>query len=162
VGRTPSEPFEEIRTKIARKTHKWLPPIDGHEMFGFTSAFVHRLIMEMRGFELCPGYTRRFFRSNFAFVSDWPTIGQFEPNPERLAQAVVTQPGAPKFRFKKRAFGDTLPPLVLNLAPLFSGDERSVVVHVRAPADEIATQMYRWEKWDGDMLDEMFPQPQPM
>jgi hypothetical protein len=162
VGRTPSEPFEELRDKITRKTHMWLPPIDGHEMFGFTSAFVHRLIMEMRGFELCPRYTRRFFRSNFAFVSDWPTIGQFEPNPERLAQTVAAQTGAPKFRFKKRAFGDTLPPLVLNLAPLFSGDERSVVVHVRAPADEIAMQMYRWEKWDGDMLDEMFPKPQPM
>jgi hypothetical protein len=55
-----------------------------------------------------------------------------------------------------------LPPLVLNLAPLSSGDERSVVVHVRVPADEIAMQMYRWEKLDGNMLDEMFPKPQPM
>jgi hypothetical protein len=152
VGLTPSEPFEEIRTRIMKKTRKYIPPMDGHEMFGLTSAFVHRLLMDMPGFELCPAYQRRFFRSTLGFVNDWPTIGQFEPNPEKLNQLALAQSPQLHFKFKKKAFGDVLPPLVLNFTQLYSGDEKGVTVNVRSGMQDFRGLLERHERWDIDEI----------
>jgi hypothetical protein len=152
AGETPSAPFEELRARIMRKTKRFVPPIDGHEMFGFTSAFVHRLLMDAPGFELCPGYQRRFFRSTLTFVNEWPTIGHFEPNPERLTQLAQLQSPTMHFKFKKKAFGDVLPPLVLNFAQLYSGDVKAMTVNVRAGIQQFSGLLERYEKWDSDEI----------
>jgi hypothetical protein len=162
VGTTPGMPFEELRAKLMKKTRKWLPPIDGHEMFGFTSAFVHRLLIEMKGFERCLGYRRRFFRSNIGFVNEWPTIGQFEANPEKLAQVIPTTLGTTKTKLKKKAFKDSLPPLILNFAPLFAGEERNLVLSVRSEGTPLRRLFERYEKWEEPNLDDFVPPSGPV
>jgi hypothetical protein len=158
IGPTPNAPFEELRGILAKK-RKIVPPIDGHEMFGFTTAFVHRLLMEMPGFELCLSYNRRFFRSNFAFVSEWPTIGRFETNPEKLLQNQnLSGANSARFRFKKKAFGDVLPPLVLNFSCLFAGDERNSIINVRGGDIRLSELVDRYRKWDEGVIAELVSQ----
>ena len=84
AGRTPDEPFADLRAKLAKKTHKFIPPIDGHEMFGFTTSLFHRIIVEMPGFEYCEQYIKRSFRTPVTLTSDWPIIGKFEGTGERI------------------------------------------------------------------------------
>jgi hypothetical protein len=123
-------------------------------MFGFTTAFIHRIIMEIPGFELCLSYNRRFFRSNFAFVNDWPVIGRFETNPEKLVQSqTLTGGNSARFRFKKKAFGDVLPPLVLNFSCLFGGEEKNLVVNVRGGDVKLSDLTARYGKWDADYIE---------
>jgi hypothetical protein len=72
-----------------KKTRKWLSPIDGHQMFGFTKAFVHLLLMDQKWFGRYSSSRRRLFRSPFAFVNEWPINRQYEPNPEGMAQVIT-------------------------------------------------------------------------
>jgi hypothetical protein len=162
VGSTPNAPFEELRGKLAKQKRKIVPPFDGHEMFGFTTAFVHRLLMEMPGFELCLAYNRRFFRSSFAFVSEWPTIGRFETNPEKLLQNQnLSGASSARFRFKKKAFGDVLPPLVLNFSCLFADDEGNATISVRGGDAKLSELAARYRKWDEEAVAE-FIQSEPV
>ena len=159
AGKTPDEPFAEIRARIMKKGHKWVPPIDGHEMFGLTSAFVNRLFIELPGFEQCLDYHRRYFRHKISFVSEWPTIGQFEANPDRLPQIPKPQSKeqAPKTKQKKKPEEFT-PPLKVNFSALLAPQtDTGTVVDVRAPHALFDCLMDRYSHWDEPEMQEYFP-----
>lgn len=159
-GRTPDEPFAEIRARIMKKGNKWVPPIDGHEMFGLTSAFVHRLLAEAPGFDQCQDYRQRYFRYPISFVKDWPTIGQFEGSSERIPQVPKPVPKEPpvKTKPKKKQTTEFVPPLKISFAPLFAeSQETKGVVDVRAPDALFDCLMDRYERWDSSEYQEYFP-----
>ena len=141
-GFTPDEPYEEVRKKIMELSEMFIPPFDGHEMLGLTSALFHKIVSEMPGFDQCDQYVRRHFRSMFRFVSQWPTIGQFEKEPEKM-QIVQTT----KFKFKKKVFGDMLPPLVLDFKSLFTRDTEPLVVDVFSSGGDMSTTVENYESW---------------
>jgi hypothetical protein len=141
-GRTPSAAFEGIRAAIMHKQKEYFPPIDGHEVFGFTSALFHRLIMEEPGMAEIPGYQRRFFRTLFRFSSEWPKLGEY------TAQVRPFEPDFPGMRVEPVEEG---PPLVLNLGPLFV-PEGDGIVNVRSHGQNFSALFERYEKWDVDVL----------
>ena len=141
-GFTPDEPYEEVRKKIAEISGKFIPPFDGHEMLGLTTALFHKIVSEMPGLDQCTNYIPRHFRSTFRFISQWPIIGQFEKEPEKL-QIVQTT----KFKFTKKMFGDMLPPLVLDFKSLFTRESEPLVVDVFSASSDMSTTMENYEGW---------------
>jgi hypothetical protein len=142
-GPHPSSPFEQIRREVQkRKGWPYFPPIDGHEMFGFTTAFVHKLLMELAGMEHCHLYQRRFFRSIFKFTNEWPKLGVFQPVPEQTPKVD---------RESKLHSTGVLPPLVLNFAQLCDTDPE-IVLNVQASGPKFAWLLERHEKWDLNAL----------
>jgi hypothetical protein len=77
-GRTPSVPFEQI-CKLVKEQGVFFPPIDGHELFGFTSGLFHKLVMNAPGIDNCRDYQRRYFRTTFIFTDKWPGLGNYSP-----------------------------------------------------------------------------------
>jgi hypothetical protein len=130
-GFTADEPYAQIRALLTEKSGKFVPPFDGHEMFGLTAALVNLIFMEQPRFRECHGYANRFFLGGTQCVSKWPVIGQFEREPERHGPAVV------KFKYKKKAFGDLPPPLVVDFSILLHGSASGVAVDVLGQGNEI-------------------------
>jgi hypothetical protein len=130
-GFTPDEPYMQLRALLAENSGKFVPPFDGHEMFGLTSALVNLILMEQPRFRECHGYANRFFLGGAQFVSKWPVIGQFEREPERHGPTVV------KFKYKKKAFGDLPPPLVVDFSMLLYGSGSGIAVDVLGQGNEI-------------------------
>jgi hypothetical protein len=111
-------------------------------MFGLTTAIVNLIFMELPGFRECGEYENRYFLGGAQFVSKWPVIGQFEKEPDRHLPTVV------KFKYKKKMFGDLLPPLVVDFSALVTGLAHSVVVDVSGDGSE-AGQFARFcERWE--------------
>lgn len=135
-GNTPDEPFEQLRSQAIKKLKKFIPPFNGHEMYGLTSAIFHRLLINMPGIEHCPNYVRRFFCTNFQFINQWPVIGQFEKEPEKQTINNVNSQ-ASKFKFKKKTFGDILPPLVINLNPLYLQNTTNIFIDINSNSNDL-------------------------
>jgi hypothetical protein len=131
------------------KSGKFVPPFDGHEMFGLTSAIVHQILMESPGIEKCTLYAKRYFKSVFQFISKWPVIGQFEKEPEKQTVAQVV-----KFKFKKKTFGDLLPPLVIDFSALFSNEPKNLIVDVIGEGNELGKMAKLYEQWAARRHDE--------
>jgi hypothetical protein len=149
-GATPDEPFAEVRARIMKRTGRYFPEFDGHEMFGLTSALFHRIVMELPGFEACVDYHKRFFRGAFQFVSKWPVIGQYTKEPEK--QPI---PHIVKFKYKKKVFGDLLPPLVVDFSPLLA-EPSGLVIDVMGPGSELGDMARHYQKW-GEQAEHPMP-----
>ena len=150
-GSTPDEAFEGYRSKMIKKIGKFVPPFDGHEMFGLQSALVHRIFIDMPGIEKCEKYQRRFFRSCFPLVFKWPIIGQFEKEPEKQQNSSpVQQASTSKFKYKRKIFGEILQPLVLDFSPLFSQEKSGLVVDLRIPGVNCAEMVDNYSTWIND------------
>jgi len=134
---TPDEVFSIFRTKLMKKAGIFIPPYDGHEMFGLTTAFVHKLLLEMPGIDQCENYQRRHFTTAFPIIQKWPVIGQFEKEPEKPVISVQTKQNISKFKYKKKVFGDISPPLVLDLTPLISDEKNRYVIDMRQEGCDI-------------------------
>lgn len=155
-GKDPDVPFQQLRNRLMKKFRKYIPPYCGHEMFGLTSAFVNRLFIEMQGIEKCTNYCRRFFKSTFMLIPKWPIIGQYEPNYKNLAPQLHT---TTKFHYSRKAFGDLLPPLVLNFSPLFSCDEKMIVVDVRQMESHFPDLINRYLQWGDPEMERILNEP---
>ncbi|OHS95210.1 hypothetical protein TRFO_02152 [Tritrichomonas foetus] len=146
-GLTPNAPFKEYRTKLMKKLGKYIPPYDGHEMFGLHSALIHRIFIDMPGREKCENYERRFFKGGFSFVSKWPIIGQFEKEPERVQSPQPVTQTISKFKYKRKLFGDILQPLVLDFSPLYSQEMSGLMVDLRIPNMNCADMVDNYMEW---------------
>lgn len=147
-GKSPDDAFEAFRVKMAKRLGKFVPPFDGHEMFGLQSALVHRILIDMPGIENCENYQRRFFKSCFPLVSKWPIIGQFEKEPEKQQGAAQTpQASSSKFKYKRKIFGEILQPLVLDFSPLFSQEKSGLVIDLRIPGVNCAEMVDNYSSW---------------
>lgn len=157
-GPTPDAPFSELRARLMKKAHAFVQPIDGHEMFGLTSAFVNRLFLETPGCDQCVEYRPRYFRSNISLVSEWPTIGRFDSSSERQFQApkTPTREVSKKQKNKKRAEDGI--PLRLDFSPLFAEQpaSNSVTVDIRAQHTNLENIVDRYEAWKLVDVDEYF------
>jgi hypothetical protein len=140
-GFTPDEAYSQIRSVLAEKSVKFVPPFDGHEMFGLTTALVNFVLIEQPRFAECIRYANRFFRGGFQFVSRWPVIGKFDREPERQSATVV------KFKYKKKAFGDLLPPLVIDFSALLNSHADGIVVDVLGEGNEVGQFASFCERW---------------
>ena len=157
-GATPDEPFAELRARLMKKTHKFVPPIDGHEMFGLTSAFVNRLFLDMPGCDDCVQYRKRYFRHPISLVNDWPTIGHFESSSERQSQIPKAIKEAIAKKQKKKKPNDELVPLRLNFGPLFHTPPapEHPIVDVRTRHTNMRSIVDRYETLDLGHLEEYF------
>ena len=133
VGKTPDECFEQYRSELEATAGFHITYYDGHEMFGLTTGFVHRLLLEMPRIDECTNYKHRFFSTIFPLNPRWPQIGVFEKDNEKNSQQLfmtsqatlnpnptVLKQSSKKFKFKKRDFGELLPPLVVECSMLKS------------------------------------------
>ena len=172
-GQTPDEVVENYLTKISKKTSVPYTSFSGHEFFGLNSPLVNRLLLDMPGIEQCTSYKHRFFSSTITLSSRWPTIGHFEkeiekPKPVQHHAAVAQPKPAPvkavkvqtnKFKYKKKSFGELLPPLVLDLSSIASSKNLKYTVDIATPEDADPTTMIDYyQKWMKQEQDEFHPE----
>ena len=134
-GKTADEVFEKYRVDLKKAADMHITYYDGNEMFGLTTGFIHRLLLEMKGIETCTNYKRRFFSAVYPINTKWPQIGRYEGDGETTsssssqaaassANAAVPKQNIKKFKFKKKAFGELLPPLVVDCESLVADDSQ--------------------------------------
>lgn len=161
VDDSPDLVFEKVRQKIIKRNRMWIPPIDGHEMFGLKSRAFHQLLLDLPNIEQCDQYQKRFFYSPLLILHDWPVLGRFDkkmpafygsvtPSGEQSSKAMISNPRSPSIR--KKDFGPLIRPLVFNCRPIFAAPQETASVSVSGnhlPFDDI---MNRYQEWDKDTI----------
>ena len=141
---SPDLVFQEYRKKMSRNS-KFIPPFDGHEMFGLKCALIHRIFIDTPGIEKCDKYERRFFKAGFSLSSTWPIIGQFEKEQDRSQSPQPLQMS--KFKYKRKLFGDILQPLVLDFSPLFTHEKSGFIIDLKIQGVNCADMVENYSQW---------------
>jgi hypothetical protein len=111
-------------------------------MFGLTTALGNLIFTEQPSSRACVKHANRHFLGGAQFVSKWPVIGQLEKEPDRHLPAVV------KFKYKKKVFGDLLPPLGVDFSALLNGHPNSIVVAVLTEKSEVGQFARFYQGWE--------------